>query len=78
MLKIFSAVFGDIFGDFFGFNMGGGSRGPRAQAGADLRYNLTVSFRQAAHGDEVTLKIPKNVICDECDGFRCCHRGSFS
>jgi len=60
--------FGDIFGDFFGFNMGGGSRGPRAQAGADLRYNLTISFRQAAHGDEVTLKIPKNVSCDECDG----------
>lgn len=60
--------FGDIFSDLFGFSMGGASRGPRAQAGNDLRYNLSVSFRQAAKGDEVTLKIPKKVTCDECSG----------
>lgn len=60
--------FGDIFGDLFGFSMGGASRGPRAQAGADLRYNLTITFRQAAKGDEVTLKIPKRVTCAECNG----------
>jgi len=60
--------FGDIFGDLFGFSMGGAARGPRAQAGADLRYNLSISFRQAAKGDEVTLKIPKKVTCPECEG----------
>jgi len=60
--------FGDIFSDLFGFSMGGAARGPRAQMGADLRYNLTVSFQQAAKGDEVTLKIPKRVTCDGCDG----------
>ncbi|MFV0347181.1 MAG: molecular chaperone DnaJ [Halodesulfovibrio sp.] len=60
--------FGDIFGDLFGFSMGGAARGPRAQAGADLRYNLNISFRQAAKGDEVTLKIPKRVTCPECEG----------
>lgn len=60
--------FGDIFGDLFGFAGMGGSRGPRPQAGADLRYNLNISFRQAAKGDEVTLRIPKNVTCPDCSG----------
>ncbi len=61
----FSDIFGGIFG---GFTMGGGSRGSRAQAGHDLRYNLTITFEQAARGDEVLLNIPRNVTCDECDG----------
>ncbi len=61
--------FSDIFGDLFGFSMGGArSRASRAQAGADLRYNLSISLRQAAKGDEITLKIPKKVSCAECGG----------
>ncbi|MFV0420949.1 molecular chaperone DnaJ [Oleidesulfovibrio sp.] len=60
--------FGDIFGDLFGFAGMGGSRGPRPQSGADLRYNLNISFRQAAKGDEVSLRIPKNVTCLDCSG----------
>ncbi len=62
--------FSDIFGDLFGFSMGGGTRrsGSRAQAGADLRYNLSISLRQAAKGDEINLKIPKRVTCPECKG----------
>lgn len=63
---IFSA-FSDIFGDFFGFGSAG-RRGPRPQAGADLRYNLKISFREAAKGTEVDLKIPKRVSCDGCNG----------
>jgi len=65
---IFSA-FGDIFGDFFGFS--GASRGrggPRPQAGVDLRYNLTIPFRDAAKGSEAKITIPKNVTCSECKG----------
>jgi molecular chaperone DnaJ len=62
---IFS-TFGDIFSEFFGF--GRQARGPRPTAGADLRYNLKVSFRDAARGTEVELKIPKNVECSECEG----------
>lgn len=27
-------------------------------AGADLRYNLTISFAQAAAGDEIPLTLP--------------------
>lgn len=61
--------FSDIFGDLFGFSMGGRSgRGTRAQQGSDLRYNLEISLRQAASGDEITLKIPKKVSCSECGG----------
>ena len=63
---IFGA-FSDIFGEFFGFHSGRGGAS-RPQAGADLRYNLNVSFRQAAMGDEVELKIPMEVPCDECEG----------
>lgn len=60
------AHFSDIFGDLFGFSSAG-SR-PQAQRGADLRYNLDISFMQAARGDEVTLELPKHVSCPECKG----------
>ncbi len=60
------AHFSDIFGDLFGF--AGGARGSRAQAGADLRYNLTISFAQAAHGDEISLSVPHHVECPDCKG----------
>ncbi|HDQ39548.1 MAG TPA: molecular chaperone DnaJ [Desulfonatronum sp.] len=62
---IFS-TFSDVFGEFFGF--GSASRGPRPQAGADLRYNLTISFRDAAKGKELELRIPRNEKCAECSG----------
>jgi len=65
---IFSA-FGDIFSEFFGFGGGPGrSRSPRPRAGSDLRYNLTISFREAAKGAEVPLEIPKNATCSVCGG----------
>jgi molecular chaperone DnaJ len=64
---IFS-TFSDIFGEFFGFGATGRGRGSRAQAGQDLRYDLRVSFRDSAMGSEVTLKIPKHVTCQDCQG----------
>ncbi len=61
--------FGDIFGDLFGFSMGARSAGRnRPQRGADLRYNLSISFRQAAKGDNVPIQIPQNRPCSECKG----------
>jgi len=63
---IFSA-FGDIFEDFFGF----GSpykRTARARQGADLRYDLKISFYEAAFGIETEIDIPKNATCEECNG----------
>lgn len=63
---IFSA-FGDIFEDFFGF----GSpykRTTRARQGADMRYDLKISFYEAAFGIETEIDIPKNATCEECNG----------
>lgn len=61
--------FADILGDLFGFGGGrrrGGSRGP--SRGADLRYDLSISFEEAAFGVEKTLKIPRLERCPACDG----------
>jgi molecular chaperone DnaJ len=63
---IFSA-FGDIFEDFFGFEAPGRRR-TVARPGADLRYDLKISFHDAAFGKEAEIEIPKNVLCDTCSG----------
>lgn len=57
----------DIFGEIFGFGGGRQRRGGR-QRGADLRYNLEISFEEAAFGCEVQVKIPKPKRCDACEG----------
>ncbi|NJB67035.1 molecular chaperone DnaJ [Desulfobaculum xiamenense] len=62
------ASFGDIFGDLFGFGATGARRGNRPTAGADLRYNLNITFRQAAKGDEIKLSIPRKAHCSDCGG----------
>ncbi len=57
--------FGDIFGEFFGF--GGRTRtGP--SRGDDLRYDLKITFEEAAFGKEVELEIPRTFRCDTCGG----------
>ena len=66
---IFSS-FGDIFEDFFGFGTRRRSRS-RAQRGADLRYDLTLSFMDAAFGTETEITVEKMAICPECNGNRC-------
>ncbi len=63
---IFS-TFGDIFEDFFGFGTTGRRR-TRARPGADLRYDLKISFYEAASGKEAEIEIPKNVPCEVCTG----------
>jgi len=63
---IFSA-FGDIFEDFFGFGTTQRRRA-RARSGADLRYDLKISFYDAAFGKETGIEIPKNVKCEICNG----------
>ncbi len=63
---IFSS-FGDIFEDIFGFANGRRSR-TAARAGADLRYDLTISFMDAAFGKSTDIEIEKFVQCGECGG----------
>jgi len=63
--------FADIFGDFFGFgDIFGRGRGrrPRPQRGADLRYDLEISFEEAANGLDTKVKIPRTEICSSCSG----------
>jgi molecular chaperone DnaJ len=62
----FEDVFGDLFGDFFGTART--RRRPRVQRGEDLRYNLDVSFEEAAFGTEKKLKVPKQTQCEHCHG----------
>jgi molecular chaperone DnaJ len=61
--------FEDIFGDFFGdiFGRGRGSR-TAARRGADLRYDLEISFEEAAKGLETKIKIPRWETCSACGG----------
>jgi molecular chaperone DnaJ len=68
--SIFSE-FGDIFGDFFGFGdlFGGGNRRRgAAQRGSDLRYDLRLSFRQAAFGLKTQIQVPGLEACPACRG----------
>src|SRR3989338_2945091 len=64
--------FGDIFDRFFGGRSFGGMRsrgqGRAEQSGADLRYDLSITLEEAAHGVEKEISIPRNGPCPECDG----------
>jgi molecular chaperone DnaJ len=63
------ADFSDILGDLFGFGGGGGRRRRGGGApGADLRYDLTLTFEEAAFGTTETLRIPRLEGCDTCGG----------
>lgn len=61
------ASFGDIFEGFFGFGTTGRHRS-RPRQGADLRYDLRISFYEAAFGREDEIDIPKKVTCEACNG----------
>lgn len=60
-------IFGDIFSEVFG-GSGGGRGGSRATRGSDLRYNLGISFEEAAFGCEKTISVPRESTCKACKG----------
>ncbi len=63
------ADFSDILGDLFGFGGGGRRGGSNGMTrGADLRYDLTLTFEEAAFGTETTLRIPRLESCPKCSG----------
>jgi len=65
----FGDIFEDIFGDFFGGGGGGaGARRGRGQRGSDLRYNMDITFEEAAFGKETTVKVPSAEECATCKG----------
>jgi molecular chaperone DnaJ len=57
---------GDIFG--IGEMFGGQRRRGGPQRGADLRYDLEISFDESAKGVETTIQIPRQETCDTCHG----------
>lgn len=63
---------GDIFSSFFGGGFGGSrnsrnaNNGPRK--GADLKYNMEISFEDAFLGVEKEINITRDDICAECNG----------
>jgi molecular chaperone DnaJ len=62
--------FADILGNMFGFGdlFSGGRRRGGPQRGADLRYDLEISFVESATGTEPTIQIPRQESCDTCKG----------
>jgi len=67
-MRTFSGVFGDsIFDTFFGDVFGRRTRRGGAR-GSDLRYDLTISFEDAAFGTKKKITIPKAEACGTCGG----------
>ncbi len=65
--------FEDIFGDIFDMFGGGGGfsssrrrNGPRK--GADIKYETTITFEEAAFGIEKEVEFFRNDTCNTCDG----------
>ena len=58
---IFESIFGDVGGQ------DGGERGGRGR-GSDLRYDMRISFQEAARGVEKEIEISKLQACDTCHG----------
>lgn len=64
----FEDILGGL-GDIFGFADGRtGRRRSSAQRGADLRFDLEISFEESATGTETTVQIPRQESCDTCNG----------
>ncbi len=57
-------IFESIFGEMGGQESGGGGRG----RGSDLRYDMRISFQEAARGVEKEIEISKLQACDTCSG----------
>jgi molecular chaperone DnaJ len=58
----------DIFEEFFGFGgqRAGSRRTPRR--GADLRYDMSISFEEAAFGVEREIEVARFETCPRCNG----------
>ncbi|MDI6735631.1 MAG: molecular chaperone DnaJ [bacterium] len=58
---------GGIFGDFFE-RAGQSQQGKRVYRGANLRYDLEISLKEAAFGCEKTITIDRREVCPICNG----------
>src|ERR1700692_3807784 len=53
---------GRVFQDLFGGRRGGGRN--RAQRGADLRYDMPLTFEEAAAGVTTKVRLPRQEYCE--------------
>lgn len=60
----FTDIFGDIFGDLFGT----ARRRSSSRRGADLQFELEVSFEDAVFGASREIRIPRLERCERCGG----------
>lgn len=58
----------DIFESFFGGGFTSRRRSGGPQRGSDLRFDLEVSFEEAAFGKKTILDIPRRETCSRCNG----------
>ncbi len=79
-MDIFAQFFGGM-GGFGGFGGGGRRQADPRQPGSDLRFDLSITLEEAAHGCEKTIEIDRMVPCEACDatgskdgraGFKTC------
>jgi molecular chaperone DnaJ len=59
--------FGDLFDTLFGAAAGGGRR-PRVPTGADLRYDLRLTFEESISGAEKEIEFTSLTRCETCGG----------
>ena len=59
---------GDIFDQLFNGGMGRSSRNQGPVQGNDLRYELRITFEEAAKGCEKSFEIFRNELCETCHG----------
>jgi len=66
----FQDILGDLFGvdDVFGGGRRGGRRGARGQRGADLRYDMSLGFEDAAAGVTTQIHLTRRENCESCGG----------
>jgi len=62
----FSDIFENIFGDVFGRQRGGGRQ--QVFRGADLRYDLELSYEEAFSGKDAEVTIDVSTGCTHCNG----------
>jgi molecular chaperone DnaJ len=70
----FEDIFGDVSGIFDSFFGGGGGSRRRSggrgygQRGSDLRYDMEITFMEAAFGAKKEVSYPRAARCDTCKG----------
>jgi len=60
--------FADIFDTFFGGGFGTRGRRQASNRGADLRYDLTITFEESFTGVEKQIDVSKLTECERCSG----------